>query len=113
MESHPAEYVFCMDWGIHNTLLLASRGDLKVYIGTDPVRTDRTPSGDDLRDIRWMVERPDAEFIAHTPENEFFKDANERFVASAAQIGYRKAPVAAVSDGFGRKIFEVYRFERE
>jgi len=113
MESHPAEYIFCMDWGIHNTLLLASRGGLKLYIGTDPVRTDRIPNADDMRDIRWMAERPDAEFIGHTPENEFFRGANERFVAAAAQIGYRKAPVGAVSDGFGRKIFEVYRLERE
>jgi hypothetical protein len=113
MEAHPAGYLFCMDWGMHNTLLLSSAGALNLYIGTDPVRTERTPTADDLRDIRWMLERPDAEFISHTPENEFFKDANERLVAAAAGLGFRKEPMATVSDGFGRKIFEVYRLARQ
>jgi 4-amino-4-deoxy-L-arabinose transferase-like glycosyltransferase len=112
MKAQPAEFIFCMDWGMHNTLLLESRGGLKLYIGTDPVMDDREPTADDLRNIRWMIEQPDAEFISHTPENEFFKEANERLVEAAAGLGYRKAPLATVSDGFGRKIFEVYRFDR-
>jgi hypothetical protein len=112
MEAHPAEYIFCMDWGMHNTLLLESRGSLKLYIGTDPVLNSREPTADDLRTIRWMLDQPDAEFISHTPENEFFKEANEKLTQAATDMGYRKAPVATVSDGFGRKIFEVYRFAR-
>lgn len=112
MEAHPAEYIFCMDWGMRNTLLIESRGSLKLYIGTDPVGEDREPTADDLRRIRWMVEQPDAEFISHTPENEFIKEANERLIAAAADMGFTQEPVATVSDGFGRKIFEVYRLER-
>jgi hypothetical protein len=112
MEAHPAEYIFCMDWGMHNTLLLESRGSLKLYIGTDPVLDDREPTAEDLGKIRWMLDQPDTEFISHTPENEFFKEANERLTAAATDMGYRKAPETTVSDGFGRKVFEVYRFER-
>lgn len=109
---NPPDAVFCMDWGMLNSLMLSSGGKLKLYVGTDAVRNRAELSAEDRRDIRWMVEQSDAEFIAHTPENEFFKGANERLVQAAADLGYRRDVMTVIKDNFGRDMFEVYRFAR-
>lgn len=112
MEAHPAGHIFCMDWGMLNTMLLSSDGELKLFSGADPVRTDAPPDAESMRAIQWMLELPGAEFVAHTPANEFFKDESERLIEAAAKLGYRKNEMAKIGDGYGRDIFEVYRFER-
>ncbi len=112
LRSQPAKPLFCMDWGMLNGLMLLSDGHLKLYVGSDPVFNKREISAEDLRVIRWMLEQPDAEFIAHTDGNEFFRGANQQLIQAAGGMGYRQDSVTEISDGFGRNIFEVYRFLR-
>jgi hypothetical protein len=107
--AHPAPRIFCVDWGMLNTLLLLSDGRLHLYLGSDPV-FNREPGPDDLRVIRWMTGEPGAIFVAHTPGNEFFQGANARLVHAADSMGYRKKLRATVPDGFGHDQFEIYRF---
>ncbi len=56
-----------------------------------------------------MLGRPAARFVAHAPDAEFFKGANERMLETAAQLGYRPTAVTPIGDGYGRTVFEVYR----
>ena len=112
LKTHPAKSVFCMDWGMLNSLRLLSDGQLKLYVGTDPVYNKKDLSADDLRAVQWMLTQPDAEFVAHTPDAEFFPGANERMIQVAAGLGYARELMAVIGDGYGRNVFEVYRFGR-
>lgn len=103
--------VFCMDWGMLNSLLLLSDGRQKLFVGTDAIYPLRPSNADDLRTVKWMLDQPGAEFVAHAPDTEFFRGASQRLTEVAAQLGYWHVPVATVSDGFGRNVFEIYRFE--
>ncbi len=103
--------IFCMDWGMLNSLLLLSNGQLKLFVGTDAIYPIRNAGADDLRSVKWMLDQPDAEFVAHTASAEFFRGASERLTEIASGLGYRRVAIATVSDGFGRNVFQVYRFE--
>ncbi len=104
--------IFCMDWGMLNSSLLLSGGRLRLFVGTDPVLADRTPSADDMRKIQWMADQEGAVFVTHPPRYEFFQGANERLLDAAAGLGYRRTDPVRIGDGFGREIFEIYRLQR-
>jgi len=112
LKARAPKTVFCMDWGMLNSLLLLQEGRIKLYVGSDPVFPKRDLTADDRRAIEWMLTQPDALFVAHTPEAESFVGANERLIEVAAGMGYRREVMAAIPDGYGRKIFEVYRMAR-
>jgi hypothetical protein len=104
--------VFCMDWGMLNPLLLLQEGRIKLYMGTGPVFPKRDLSADDRRAIEWMLVQPDALFVAHAPDAETLLGANERLIQVSTEMGYRRALLATIHDGYGRAIFEVYRMAR-
>jgi hypothetical protein len=104
--------VFCMDWGMLNSLLLLHQGRIQLVPGSDPVFPKRDPTAADRRAIEWMLAQPDALFVAHTPAAESFPGANESLIQAAAGMGYRRELLATIPDGYGRDIFEVYRMAR-
>ena len=100
LKSAPAGRVYCMDWGMMDSLRLLNRGKLPL---------DLPPELDDRR-VRDAAEKPDHIFVAHMPGFEFFPDTNARFVQAAGEAGFRRTQLAVISDSFGKPVYEVYRF---
>ena len=105
----PADEVYCMDWGMMDTLRLLSSGKLPLRVGTDPINK---PSLDDT-DRQYLaraISLPDHIFINHTKDFEFFHGLNDKFVKYAADAGYRREIMAVITDSRGRLVYEIYRF---
>jgi hypothetical protein len=104
-----ASNIFCVDWGILDSLRLLSRGRLPVRVGSDPVSKPALSEAD-REIVRGWVQEPDHLFIAHTEGNEFFTGTNAKLQHLAVEMGYRRVMLQVIGDRYGRKIFEVYRF---
>ena len=105
----PASNVFCVDWGILDSVRLLNRGRTPVRVGSDPISKPEL-TGKDLETVREWVKEPDHIFLAHTEGNEFFQGNNAKLVKLASEMGYRREMLNVISDRFGRRFFEVYRF---
>jgi hypothetical protein len=101
--------VYCVDWGILDSLRYLNHGKLKLVGGTDPISKPQLSPGDREPVLR-MLGDPGAVFIAHTRDFENFQGANGRLVKFAAAEGFRRDMLAVIPDSFGRPAFEVYRF---
>jgi 4-amino-4-deoxy-L-arabinose transferase-like glycosyltransferase len=109
MKGVPPDNVFCMDWGIMDSLRLLSSGKLPLRVGTDPINK---PSLDDA-DRQYLartISGPGQVFINHTKDFEFFPGVNDKLVKYAADAGYRREVMAVIPDSHGRAVYEVYRF---
>ena len=109
LKSVPADNVFCMDWGMMESLRLLSSGKLPLRVGTDPINK---PSLDDA-DRQYLartISEPRQVFINHPKDFEFFPGVNDKLVNYAAAAGYRRDVMAVISDSYGRPVYEVYRF---
>src|SRR5262249_42650652 len=101
--------VYCVDWGIMDSLRLLNRGKLPLHVGSDLV--SRAQASEDAREtLVKALAAPDHVFLAHTKDFEFFAGNNERLVNFAAAAGFRREMLATVDDSFGRPVYEVYRF---
>jgi hypothetical protein len=92
--------VFCVDWGIQDSLRLLSRGNLTTFDLTGPL------------DNPAVLADPAFLFVGHTKELEVFQGSRDRLAAAAAAAGYRRETIGLISDGFGRPTFELYRFAK-
>lgn len=101
--------VYCVDWGIMDTLRYLNHGKLKLAVGSDPISKPQLSLADREPVLRMLAD-PGAVFIAHTKDFENFQGTNDRLVKFAAGEGYRRDMLAVISDSFGRPAFEVYRF---
>jgi hypothetical protein len=106
-----ASNVFCVDWGILDSIRLLNRGRTPVRVGSDPISKPELSAADREAVHDWIKD-PDHVFLAHTAGNEFFQGNNAKLVALAAGMGYRQEVMKVISDRFGRAFFEVYRFRR-
>jgi len=109
MKGTSPDNVFCMDWGIMDSMRLLSRGKLPLRVGTDPINK---PSLDDT-DRQYLaraISAPRQLFINHTKDFEFFPGVNDKLVKYAADAGYRREVMAVIPDSHGRPVYEVYRF---
>jgi 4-amino-4-deoxy-L-arabinose transferase-like glycosyltransferase len=104
-----ASNLFCVDWGILDSLRLLSRGRLPVRVGSDPVSKPQL-SAEDLEVVRGWVKEPDHVFVAHTEGNEFFTGTSAKLQKIATEMGYQRDLMQVIGDRYGRKVFEVYRF---
>jgi 4-amino-4-deoxy-L-arabinose transferase-like glycosyltransferase len=98
-ETHPPA-VFCVDWGIQDSLRLLGRGALTTYDLTGPP------------DSPAVLADPAFLFVGRPKELEVFQGNGARLAAAAAAAGYRRDRVAEISDSFGRPTFDVYRFAK-
>ena len=105
----PADYVFCIDWGIIDSLRLLSHGKLKLREGSDPVNKSEL-TAEDRQEIARRVADPESLFIGRAKPVEVFQGVTEKMVRIAADAGYARQTVAAISDSYGRPMFEVFRF---
>src|SRR5579871_696520 len=103
----PATYVYCMDWGLLDGLRFLSRGKLKLA-GVDDRFTKAELTPDERHVVEQLLADGENLYIAHTPGAQVFPD-NPKFLARAAEFGYRPNRLAIIEDSFGRPTFEVYR----
>jgi len=101
--------VYCVDWGIMDSLRLLNRGKLPLRVGSDLV--SRASANAEAREqVSKAIAASDNLFIAHTRDFEFFQGNKDRLENYAAGIGYRPAVLATIPDSYGRPVYEVYRF---
>jgi 4-amino-4-deoxy-L-arabinose transferase-like glycosyltransferase len=111
MRTNMANNVFCVDWGIMDSLRLLNRGTLPLRVGTDPI-TKSELSDADRAYLAKMISEPSHVFINHTKDFEFFQDVNAKLVKYAAAEGYRRELDAVIEDSNQRPVYEVYHFSR-
>jgi hypothetical protein len=104
LKDSPAGYAFCTDWGI-----LESVGLLNAW---RPVMRNGILGEEESVALTHMVSDPSHMILAHTPAAEQFRGVNEIVLQRAEKLGYAKQTIRVVGDGFGRDVFEVYRFVR-
>ena len=109
MKGVPSDYVFCVDWGILDSLRLLNRGNLKVRVGTDPI-AKRELTTEDTEYLRQMISGPGNVFINHTKDFEFSEGVNDKLVKYAAAAGFERQIMAVIPDSNGRPVYEVYHF---
>jgi len=105
-----ASAIYGVDWGILDSLRLIGEGQLPL----DPVFGAISPDleAGDLPRVMKALADPNALFLTHSTQFEFFAGRNEKLIKIAGTAGYRSDMVASFSDSFGRPIFEAYRFAR-
>lgn len=91
--------VYCVDWGILESLRLVSRGKL-------PLRQQEF----DPEFMKRTIADPGNIFVGKTPAFESMRGSTEKVSAFARQNGLSKEMLTTVDDGFGRSIFEIFRF---
>ena len=105
----PAKHVVCMDWGITDSLRLTSGGRLPVRDGTYPIsKPSLTPPERDI--VSRMAAEQDTVFVGRSRDFETFRGDTDKFVSIAVETGYMMKTIATISDRYGRRVFEVYRF---
>jgi hypothetical protein len=109
MKGVPARNVFCVDWGIMNSMHLLSRGKMPLREGTNPI-TKPALDDADRQFLARTISEPANVFINHTKDFEFFTGVNDKLVKYAADAGYRREVVDVIADSHGRPVYEVYRF---
>jgi 4-amino-4-deoxy-L-arabinose transferase-like glycosyltransferase len=105
----PASNVFCMDWGMMDSLRLLSSGKLPLRVGTDPINKPWLDDAD-RQYLARTIGDPGQVFINHIRNFEFFPGVNDKLVEYAARAGYRREVMAVIADSHGRPVYEVYRF---
>ena len=105
----PSKGIYCADWGIMDSLRLLNRGKLPLNVGTDPIsKPELSPADRDY--LQRVISEPSHVFIAHTKDYEFFQGVNAKLLKYAAESGYERQMMALIPDGWGRSVYEVYRF---
>ena len=110
MKGTSSSNVFCVDWGMLDSLRLLNRGRLPLRVGTDPITKHELNDADREYLGRMISTRPSNLFINHTKDFEFFTGVNDKLVKYAGAAGYQREVLAAISDGNGRPVYEVYHF---
>jgi 4-amino-4-deoxy-L-arabinose transferase-like glycosyltransferase len=109
MKNVPSSNVFCMDWGIMDSMRLLTRGKLPLRVGTDPINKAALDQAD-REFLARVIAGPGHVFINHTKNFEFFAGVNDKLVKYAADAGYRRELMAVIPDSHARPVYEVYRF---
>ena len=100
--------VYCVDWGMFDSLRYLNHGKLHLLVGNDPIGKPALTEGD-RETVSRMIADPDGVFIAHTKDFENFQGTNDKLLKFAEAAGYQREMLAVISDSFGRQAFEVYR----
>jgi 4-amino-4-deoxy-L-arabinose transferase-like glycosyltransferase len=107
----PAKSVLCVDWGILDPLRFLGGGKLRLGFGDEEAAKPTLTAEDEAR-VRRMISEPGNVFVAHTPEFAVFPGRVSRLIDYAGTAGFRRELLAIISDGYGRRVFEVFRFVR-
>ncbi len=110
LDKTKAPRIVTVDWGILETLVLLSEGELPVEDVSVPLK-----SAGDTRNgsqIRSLISSEGAIFVAHGLPYEQWAGSYERLVRYAATLGYSPELLQSIQDRNGRPIFEIFRFRR-
>ena len=89
MKNASPKHVFCMDWGILDSLRLLNRGILPLANGDEQVsKPEMTPRDREI--VIDMISDPANIFIAHAKQYEFFPGWSAKLVQFALAAGYRR-----------------------
>jgi 4-amino-4-deoxy-L-arabinose transferase-like glycosyltransferase len=104
------EGIYCVDWGMMDSLRLLSRGKLPLRVGTDPINKPQLDDAD--RDfLARVIAEPGNLYVNHTKDFEFFTGINDKLITLAETLGYARRVVAVIPDSNGRPVYEVYQFD--
>jgi hypothetical protein len=106
-QARPAN-VYCMDWGILDSLRLLNAGTLPLNVGMENIGKAEM-NQEDREAVARMIAWPGAVFLAHTKDAAFFPEVNEKLLRFAGECGYREERLAMIADSYGRETYEVYR----
>lgn len=109
MKGDSSKAVYCVDWGIMDSLRLLNRGKLPLRVGTDMVSKAQANDTDRQTLVKALASS-DSVFLAHTKDFEFFQGNDERLVNFATTAGFRREMLATINDSYGRPVYEVYHF---
>ncbi len=107
-QNKPPGWVIATDWSIADQIRLLHRGRILIGVGTDQV-TKPEMNTEDREVLGRMLEMKEAIWVAHTPEFQIFRGANEKLLDFAALSGFRREPIAVIADNHGRNVYDVYR----
>ena len=111
MAMRPAA-VYCADWDIFESLRLLDRGALPLRSGMDPVPAPNM-SPADRQWLLGMIAAPDAVWVTHVPDFEFFPAVRPKLDRFAAAAGFERRLIEVIGDAHGRATFELYRFQKQ
>jgi len=100
MKSQQATNVFCVDWGIMDSLRLLNRGRLPLRWGGDEPDSE----------LASLLADPGSIFLGHAAGREVFPGKTAALTARAARLGFSREVMAEIGDSFGRPMYEVFRF---
>jgi hypothetical protein len=104
--------VYCADWNIFENLRLLDRGALPVRSGMDPSPApDMSPT--DRQWLLGMIAAPDAVWVTHVPDFEYFPAVRPKLDRFAAAAGFEHRLLKVIRDTHGRPTFELYRFQKQ
>jgi 4-amino-4-deoxy-L-arabinose transferase-like glycosyltransferase len=109
MKSAPPRTLYCVDWGIMDSLRLLNRGKLPLRVGSDLVsKAEKSPV--DRETLIKTIAAPENVFAGHTKDFEFFDGSHEKLAKFAEAAGYQRELLATIPDSYGRPVYEVYHF---
>ena len=111
LEHSPSSHIYVIDWGILNSMELASQGKLPLRSAIDPLLTD-SPTPIEQLQLRAMLSETGSVFLDHVQAREAFAGVGTRLDRFAESQGYHKTVLAAISDSNSRPVFEIFQFRR-
>lgn len=111
LKKTPAQHVFTVHWGLIDPLQFLNSGKLPLEDGNLPIVKPALQPGDEVSLFR-ILNSPGHLFVLQTEEAELFPGARDKLLGFATEHGYGRELMARISDGYGRQVFEVWRFSK-
>jgi hypothetical protein len=111
LKKTPAQHVFTVHWGLIDPLQFLNSGKLPLEDGNMPIAKPALQPGDEVPLLR-ILNSPGHLYVLETKEAELFPAARDNLLGFASEHGYGRALMARISDGYGRQVFEVWRFSK-
>lgn len=108
MAMRPA-VVYCADWNIFENLRLLDRGTLPLRSGMDPSPAPNM-SPTDSQSLLSMIASPNAVWVTHVPDFEYFPAIRPKWDRFAAAAGLEHRTLKVIHDAHDRPTFELYRY---
>ncbi|MBI3683816.1 MAG: glycosyltransferase family 39 protein [Acidobacteria bacterium] len=109
LPAYSARRIFLTDWGMLDNTRMLQQGRLPLIQASEPLMRAE-PSGDDRRNMKAMLEEPNAIFASNTDARQVFPEVNPRLTRIARELGYERELLEVIYDYNGRPCFEIFRF---
>lgn len=106
LKDEKADHVCLIEWGFQDNLNTFHQGKLPLCITEDPT-TDET-----RKYALAQIANPKIVYVTHAPSHAIEKERTERYLAFAAEHGYRRVKLRHFADSNGRDVVELFRFAK-